>query len=53
MSDLVLAILRSAVTLAKTHQIRDIPTLKQRLLEHYPGEDAAVQKALSEWARMA
>lgn len=53
MSNLVFEILRTAATLAKTEQIQKVTVLKARLQESYPGQDVAIQEALSLWGDYA
>ena len=50
MTDSVLRILMSAVTVARNEQIRTVQSLKQRLTHLYPGRDAEIDEAISEWA---
>lgn len=49
----VFDIVRAAVTLAKTEQIRTTGSLRKRLLETHPGKDAEVAEALNMWASCA
>jgi len=50
MTELSFEILRTAVTLAKTEQIRTVASLRSRLLQLYPGKEADVAEALGAWA---
>lgn len=49
MTSEVFDILRAAVTIAKNDQIRTVDALRKRLLELYPGKDAAVSEAFEAW----
>lgn len=51
MTALTFDILRTAVTLAKTEQIKTVKILKSRLKDFYPNNDAEITQALSFWAQ--
>ncbi len=48
-SENVFEILRAAVNLARSEQIRKVHTLKARLLDFYPGQEEDINKAISVW----
>lgn len=50
MTEAVFDILRTAVNLARDHQIRHLSTLKARLMSTYPDREKEVDEALMAWA---
>ena len=53
MSDDVFDILKAAVNLARTEQIRRVPALLARLSQIYPGKELQVKEAVNAWAAHA
>lgn len=52
-SDDALAIMMTAVRIARDEQIRTVSILRSRLLQRYPGKDADIKAALDQWANYA
>ena len=50
MDDLTYEILHAAVTVAKEHQIRTLPALRNRLALMYPNSPEQCEAALTAWS---